>query len=68
MRCTILLGHSGGKRNLALPPWHLPAIPAHTRIAGFRGKNQLRLPRPDQVDVYLGQKLRIEQRAVPGAA
>ena len=38
------------------------------RVAGLRGQDQLRLPRPDQVDIDFGQQFGVEQRAVLGAA
>ena len=37
-------------------------------VAGLGRQDQLRLPRPDQIDIDLGQKLGVEQRAVLGAA
>ena len=51
----------------ALPPLHFAGGAA--RISRHLGcQDQHRLPRPDQIDIDLGQKLGVEQRAMLGAA
>ena len=67
MRRAIGLGDPRRQRHRALPPRHF-AVSARAHLAGLRRQDQLRLPGPDQVDVDLGQKLGVEQRAVLGAA
>ena len=42
--------------------------PPAAAVAGFGRQDQLRLPRPDQVDIDFGQQLGVEQCAVLGAA
>jgi len=64
---AIGLGDPRRQRHLALPPCHLTRS-AGARIAGLRRQDQLRLPRPDQVDIDLSQQLGIEQGAVLGTA
>ena len=67
MGLSVGIGDARRQRRLALPPWRF-AKSAGLRGAGVRGQDQLRLPRPDQVDIDLGQQLGVEQRAMLGAA
>ena len=53
------------QRHLALPPRRI-AETARGGDPGFRSQDQLRLPRPDQVDIDFGQQLGVEQRAADG--
>jgi len=56
-----------GKRHRALPSRHI-AGSVDVRDPDIRRQDQLRLPGADQVDIDLGQKFGVEQRAVLGAA
>src|SRR5258706_10702296 len=67
VREAVVLGNPWRQRHLTLPPRHL-TVTCDADIAGFGGQDQLRLPRPDQVDIDFGQKLGVEQGAVLGAA
>src|SRR6202021_2626023 len=64
---AIGLCYSRCPRQRTVPPRHFTGS-AGAGIAGFTCQDQLRLPGPDQVDVNLGQKLGVEQRAVLGTA
>src|SRR6478752_7630874 len=67
MREAVVLSNPWRQRYLALPPRHF-AVAVDPDIAGFGGQGQLRLPRPDQVDIDFGQKLGVEQRAMLSTA
>ena len=57
----------GHERYVTLPPRHF-AVTAGACISNFISQDQLRLPRPDQIDIDLGQEFGVEQRTVLGAA
>ena len=67
MRRAIGIGDPRLKWHRPLPPRHF-AVSTRARIEGLGRQNQLRLPGPDQIDIDLGQKFGVEQRAVFGAA
>ena len=67
MRLAIGIREPWRQRHQTLPPRHFARC-ADAYLAGLGRQDQLRLPGTDQIDVDLGQKLGVEQRAVLGSA
>ncbi len=65
MREPVFLVHPRRERNFALPPRRIAG--PNPDVDGFGRQDQLRLPRPDQIDIDFGQQFGVEQRAVLGA-
>ena len=66
MGLALGIGNPRRERHGPLPPRHI-ASRIGANVLAFRSEEQLRLPRPDQIDINFGQEFGVEQRAVLGA-
>ena len=66
MGLALGVRHPRRERHRPLPPRRI-AGRIDANLLGVRRQDQLRLPRPDQIDIDFGQQLGVEQRAVLGA-